>query len=99
MQWLVADMTNTRAVFPDGECFEVALDKGTLDAMLCTDDGSALYCEVRRSRVPGARIAVQRFARVACRHASPDGTGTGFLAVSRRGLRAGGCAARLSHKS
>ena len=46
MQWLVADMTDTSAVFPNGECFEVALDKGTLDAMLCTDDGSALYCEV-----------------------------------------------------
>jgi len=57
MQWLVADMTDTSAVFPAGECFEVAIDKGTLDAMLCTDDGSSLYCEVLASPCSVSRVA------------------------------------------
>ena len=75
MQWLVADMTDTSAVFPAGECFEVAIDKGTLDAMLCTDDGSSLYCEVLASPCS--------VSRVACGHTGIDGTGRHLLAASR----------------
>ena len=61
MQWLVGDMTDTTDLFPAGECFEVALDKGTLDAMLCVDEASALFCEVARLLTVGGVFVVVSF--------------------------------------
>ena len=37
MRWLVADGCNARAELPDDGAFDLAIDKGTLDALLCTD--------------------------------------------------------------
>jgi len=37
MRWEVSDLTNCQAELPDGT-FQVALDKGTLDAILCMPD-------------------------------------------------------------
>jgi SAM-dependent methyltransferase len=37
MRWLVADACDARAELPDDGAFDLAIDKGTLDALLCTD--------------------------------------------------------------
>jgi hypothetical protein len=40
MSWLVADLCDARSALPTDGAFDVAIDKGTLDALLCTDQAS-----------------------------------------------------------
>ncbi len=40
MSWVVADLCDARGAFPIDGVFDVAVDKGTLDALLCTDQAS-----------------------------------------------------------
>ena len=57
MEFCVEDVRDMRGAFPD-HSFDVALDKGTLDALLCADDdtGNAdkMMRELRRVLRPGA---------------------------------------------
>jgi len=54
-------MTDASGVFPDGGLFDVAIDKGTLDALLCTDQGSELVCEMFRLLSPGGTYLIISF--------------------------------------
>ena len=48
MSWIVADLCDARLALPNDGSFDVAIDKGTLDALLCTDQAS----EAPRPRFP-----------------------------------------------
>jgi SAM-dependent methyltransferase len=40
MSWIVADLCDARSALPADGSFDVAIDKGTLDALLCTDQAA-----------------------------------------------------------
>jgi hypothetical protein len=40
MSWIVADLCDARSALPTDGSFDAAIDKGTLDALLCTDQAS-----------------------------------------------------------
>ena len=61
LKWIVADMTCCSKELPKSECFELIFDKGTLDALLCTDEASHMTCEVIRLLAPGGVYAVISF--------------------------------------
>eukprot|EP00286_Rhodomonas_abbreviata_P028383 CAMPEP_0181295384 /NCGR_PEP_ID=MMETSP1101-20121128/4120_1 /TAXON_ID=46948 /ORGANISM="Rhodomonas abbreviata, Strain Caron Lab Isolate" /LENGTH=289 /DNA_ID=CAMNT_0023400135 /DNA_START=155 /DNA_END=1021 /DNA_ORIENTATION=- len=61
MQWITADVTDMRKQFPEPECFDVALDKGTLDALLCTDQAAEMICELWRLLTVGGQMLIISF--------------------------------------
>lgn len=57
MQWKTADITDMTPHFSEGGCFEAIVDKGTLDALLCTDQAAEVPSH-QCHRLPDATAAV-----------------------------------------